>query len=88
MRRERVDRSATAIPCLVSFTKPLLVGGLPRNLYYMILGIGVMSILLFKNIIAGIVILFLYLVLKKINAKDETTLSGFLNMCKKKYLSY
>lgn len=88
MKRERVDRSATAIPCLIGFTKPLLIGGLPRNLYYLILGIGVMSTLLLKNIIAGIVVFFVYLVLRKINSKDETILAGFINMCKKKYLSY
>lgn len=88
MRRERVDRSATAIPCLTSFTDPLLIGGLPRNLYYLMLGIGVMSVLLFKNLIAGVIVFFIYLILRKINAKDPTTLSGFMNMCKKKYLSY
>lgn len=88
MKRERVDRSATAIPCLTSFTEPLLIGGLPRNLYYLMLGIGVMSVLLFKNLIAGVVVFFIYLILRKINSKDPTTLSGFMNMCKKKYLSY
>lgn len=88
MKRERVDRSETAIPCLTSFTDPLLIGGLPRNLYYLMLGIGVMSVLLFKNLIAGVVVFFIYLILRKINTKDPTTLSGFMNMCKKKYLSY
>lgn len=88
MKRERVDRSETAIPCLTSFTEPLLIGGLPRNLYYLMLGIGIMSVLLFKNLIAGVVVFFIYLILRKVNSKDPTTLSGFMNMCKKKYLSY
>ncbi len=88
MKRERIDRSSTAIPCLTSFTEPLLIGGLPRNLYYLMLGIGVMSVLLFKNLIAGVVVFFIYLILRQINSKDPTTLSGFMNMCKKKYLSY
>lgn len=41
MKRERVDRSETAIPCMVMFTKPLLIAGLPRNLYYGLLAAGV-----------------------------------------------
>lgn len=32
MKRQRVDRSETAIPCLLIFTKPILVGGVPVNM--------------------------------------------------------
>ena len=41
MKRQRVDRSATAIPCMVMFTKPLLIAGLPRNLYYSLLAAAI-----------------------------------------------
>ena len=34
------DRSETAIPCLIVFTKPLLLGGLPQNLFFSLLFIG------------------------------------------------
>ena len=32
MKRQRIDRSETAIPCIIMFTKPSVVAGLPRNL--------------------------------------------------------
>ena len=51
MKRQRVDRSETAIPCLLIFTKPILVGGLPRNLFYFIAALAVFSLVILKNLI-------------------------------------
>ena len=48
MKRQRVDRSETAIPCMIMFTKPLLIAGLPRNLYYSLLAAAVFLTLLLK----------------------------------------
>lgn len=88
MKRQRVDRSETAIPCLLIFTKPILVGGLPRNLFYFIAALAVLSLVILKNLILFGIIMIVYYILRRINAKDETYLTGLLRMCKKKYLSY
>lgn len=88
MKRQRVDRSETAIPCLLIFTKPILVGGLPRNLFYIIVVLSIFSLIILKNVILFGIIMVIYYILKRINAKDETYLIGFFRMCKKKYLSY
>ena len=88
MTRQRVDRSETAIPCLLIFTKPILVGGLPRNLFYFIAALAVLSLVILKNLILFGIIMVVYYILRRINAKDETYLTGLLRMCKKKYLSY
>ena len=88
MKRQRVDRSETAIPCLLIFTKPILVGGLPRNLFYFIAALAVFSLVILKNLILFGIIMVVYYTLRRINAKDETYLTGLLRMCKKKYLSY
>lgn len=88
MKRERVDRSETAIPCMVMFTKPLLIAGLPRNLYYGLLAAGVFLVLLFKNFIAGVLVVLLYVLFKYLNYKDETMIEGIFRMNRKKYLSY
>lgn len=87
-KKEKIDRSQTAIPCLTVFTKKLNKGGLPKMLFYT-LSLGFLtSIFLMKNIILGIVIGGLYVLLRTINKKDETILEGFLKMNKKKYISY
>ena len=88
MKRQRVDRSETAIQCLLIFTKPILVGGLPRNLFYFIAALAVFSLVILKNLILFGIIMVVYYILRRINAKDETYLTGLLRMCKKKYLSY
>ncbi len=88
MKRQRVDRSETAIPCLLIFTKPILVGGLPRNLFYFIAALAILSLVILKNLILFGIIMVVYYILRRINAKDETYLTGLLHMCKKKYLSY
>lgn len=88
MKRQRVDRSETAIPCLLIFTKPILVGGLPRNLFYFIAALAILSLVILKNLILFGIIMVIYYILRRINAKDETYLTGLLRMCKKKYLSY
>lgn len=88
MKRQRVDRSETAIPCLLIFTKPILVGGLPRNLFYFIATLAILSLVILKNLILFGIIMVVYYILRRINAKDETYLTGLLRMCKKKYLSY
>ena len=88
MKRQRVDRSATAIPCMVMFTKPLLIAGLPRNLYYSLLAAAIFLTLLFKNLIAGLIVVLIYILLRYLNRKDETTVEGLLKMNKKKYISY
>ena len=88
MKRERVDRSETAIPCMVMFTKPLLIAGLPRNLYYGLLAAGVFLVLLFKNFIAGVLVVLLYVLLRYLNYKDETMIEGLFRRNRKKYISY
>lgn len=88
MKRERVDRSGTAIPCMIMFTKPLLIAGLPRNLYYGLLAAAVFFTLLFKNLIAAILVILLYLIFKYLNQKDETMIEGLWRMNRKKYISY
>lgn len=88
MKRQRVDRSEIAIPCLLIFTKPILVGGLPRNLFYFIAALAILSLVILKNLILFGIIMIVYYILRRINAKDETYLTGLLRMCKKKYLSY
>lgn len=88
MERQKIDRSGTSIPCMVMFTKPLLIAGLPRNLYYLLLAAGVFFTVLFKNIIAALIVLLLYIILKFLNRKDETVVEGIWRMNKKKYISY
>lgn len=88
MKRQRIDRSETAIPCMLMFTKPLLIAGLPRNLYYGLLAAGVFFTLLFKNLIAAVIVLFLYLLCRYLNRKDETMIEGLWRMNRKKYISY
>lgn len=88
MKRQRVDRSETAIPCMIMFTKPLLIAGLPRNLYYSLLGVAVFLIILFKNLIAALIVVLIYILLRYLNRKDETTVEGLWKMNKKKYISY
>lgn len=88
MKRQRVDRSETAIPCMIMFTKPLLIAGLPRNLYYSLLGVAVFLIILFKNLIAALIVVLIYILLRYLNCKDETTVEGLWKMNKKKYISY
>ena len=65
MKRQRVDRSETAIPCMIMFTKPLLIAGLPRNLYYSLLGVAVFLIILFKNLIAALIVVLIYILLRR-----------------------
>lgn len=88
MKRQRVDRSETAIPCMIMFTKPLLIAGLPRNLYYSLLGVAIFLIILFKNLIAALIVVLIYILLRYLNRKDETTVEGLWKMNKKKYISY
>lgn len=88
MKRQRVDRSETAIPCMIMFTKPLLIAGLPRNLYYSLLAAAVFLTVLFKNLIAALIVVLVYLLLRYLNYKDETTVEGLWKMNKKKYISY
>ncbi len=88
MKRQRVDRSETAIPCMVMFTKPLLIAGLPRNLYYSLLAAAVFLTVLFKNLIAALIVVLVYILLRYLNRKDETTVEGLWKMNKKKYISY
>ncbi len=88
MKRQRVDRSETAIPCMIMFTKPLLIAGLPRNLYYSLLAAAVFLTLLFKNLIAALIVVLIYLLLRYLNYKDEATVEGLWKMNKKKYISY
>ena len=87
MKRQRVDRSETAIPCMVMFTKPLLIAGLPRNLYYSLLAAAVFLTVLFKNLIAALIVVLVYILLRYLNRKDETTVEGLWKMNKKKYIS-
>lgn len=87
-KRVKVDRSETAIPCMIVFTKPLQVAGLPKDVFYGLLAIGVICVFLLKNIIVGILILALYGVLRKINEKDEFAIQGMLGKIRKKYISY
>lgn len=84
----KINRSATAIPCLVVFTKPLTIMGLPKNLFIGIAIITGMVILLFKNLLFIAVVIPIYFIFKFINKKDETRLEGFLKSNKKKYISY
>lgn len=86
--KESIDRSFTAIPCLTVFTKKVTKGGIPKDLFYIILFLFLVSTVLMKNIIIGLVIGILYFILKKINKNDETTLEGLLKMNRKKYISY
>ena len=88
MKRQRVDRSETAIPCMIMFTKPLLIAGLPRNLYYSLLAAAVFLTVLFKNLIAALIVVLIYILLRYLNRKDETTVEGLWKMNKKKYISY
>lgn len=88
MKRQRVDRSETAIPCMIMFTKPLLIAGLPRNLYYSLLAAAVFLTVLFKNLIAALIVVLIYILLRYLNYKDETTVEGLWKMNKKKYISY
>lgn len=88
MKRQRVDRSETAIPCMIMFTKPLLIAGLPRNLYYSLLAAAIFLTLLFKNLIAALIVVLIYILLRYLNYKDETTVEGLWKMNKKKYISY
>ncbi|MDY2801271.1 MAG: hypothetical protein SOV59_08445 [Fusobacterium mortiferum] len=88
MKRQRIDRSETAIPCMIMFTKPLLIAGLPRNLYYSLLAAALFLTVLFKNLIAALIVVFIYILLRYLNYKDETTVEGLWKMNKKKYISY
>lgn len=88
MKRQRIDRSETAIPCMIMFTKPLLIAGLPRNLYYSLLAAAVFLTVLFKNLIAALIVVLIYILLRYLNRKDETTVEGLWKMNKKKYISY
>lgn len=88
MKRQRIDRSETAIPCMIMFTKPLLIAGLPRNLYYSLLAAAVFLTVLFKNLIAALIVVLIYILLRYLNYKDETTVEGLWKMNKKKYISY
>lgn len=88
MKRQRIDRSGTSIPCMTMFTKPLLIAGLPRNLYYSLLAAAVFLTVLFKNLIAALIVVFIYILLRYLNYKDETTVEGIWRMNKKKYISY
>lgn len=87
-KRVKVDRSDTAIPCMLVFTKPLQVAGLPKDVFYVLLGLGLMCVFLLKNMIVGIIILLLYLFLRRINEKDEYAIEGMLYKIRKKYISY
>ncbi|MGL4865480.1 MAG: hypothetical protein ACRC4T_20480 [Cetobacterium sp.] len=87
-KKKKVDRSFTAVPCLTVFTKRTTKGGLPKNLYYILMFLLLVSIFLMKNIILSLLIGALYIVLVKINRKDDTTLEGALRMSKKRYISY
>ncbi|MGL5414005.1 hypothetical protein [Cetobacterium sp.] len=82
------DRSETAIPCLIVFTKPLLLGGLPRNLFFSLLFIGFLMMIIFKNIIVGLLVFLVYIFLQILNKKDEIRVEGFFKMSRKKYISY
>ena len=86
--KEKAARSGTAIPCMTVFTKPLTVGGLPRQLFYILIAIGCFTGLIFKNIVIPIIILIFYFYLRAIHSKDETTLIGYYKMNRKKYISY
>lgn len=88
MNKEKVDRSETAIPCMIVFTKPLSLGGLPRDLFYVLILSGCVSVIFMKNIILSLIIGLTYELLRRIYSHDETLLAGLLRMSKKKYISY
>ncbi|WP_349764092.1 hypothetical protein [Fusobacterium sp. SYSU M8D902] len=87
-KRVKVDRSETAIPCLIVFTKPLLIAGLPKNTFYLLLGTGMACLFLFKNLVVCILIILLYIFLRKLNEKDYFYCTGLLTKNRKRYISY
>lgn len=88
MARVKVDRSETAIPCMLVFTEPLKIAGLPRSLFFTLLGSGLIIMLLLKNLIAGGLIFVFYIVIKAINKNDDYKLYNLLRQTRKKYISY
>ncbi|MGK4198863.1 VirB3 family type IV secretion system protein [Fusobacterium sp. HC1336] len=87
-KRVKVDRSETAIPCMTVFTRPLQVAGLPRDIFFTLLGTGVGAFFILKNIIVALVILLIYIFLRFVNKKDDYAIQNWINQCRKKYISY
>lgn len=62
--------------------------GMPRNIFYSLVMVGIISIVMFNNFYPLIPIVIIYFILRAINKKDSKMLENFLRRSLKKYISY
>lgn len=78
----------TKMPLYRGMTIDKTVRGLPRNIFYSLCMVGMISVALFNNVYMLIPFSLIYFVLKAINKKDSKVLENFIRRSLKKYISY
>lgn len=78
----------TKIPLYRGMTLDKTTNGMPRNIFYSLVMVGIISIVMFNNFYILIPVVIIYFILRAINKKDSKILENFLRRSLKKYISY